>query len=900
MATDIFTGGPSGSPLDWSDDAAWSAGGPPAVGDDVEMSGAGIVDVAYNSPVDYLGTVTLDAGAVLTFPGGSADNDQLWLSGLDLGAGAVLNIGDSTGDIAQVILGITATAPLDAAGATINIGPHGYLSAYTDSASGTVNITGEGEYSWSSNGGPSTQTVNVGTGLFQIAVPASDTSNFNGQITGLAYSGNVTVELAGVSPNLAATTIDTASNSITLAFGSGPGETIYTLDFNPATDPVSDLNISVGTDGTVSIFDIGLTAAGTPSATDVFTGGPSGSPITWSTDSAWSAGAPPGTNDLVEMSGSGTLNTSTHINPFTGMQQELIGGLTLSSGAQLALGVFDNGPSLEVTGTATGGSSFGGAGSLISLYFGYLNVDAGVTSTTGTVSLDDYSHYTLSGSGSTQIINATDLSYVTIDGQNNDSTINASDGTQVYIGGTDNNLTINLSTYFGDGITPPEVSNIYVDSPNNSGVINIQGGGQIYTGAYGGKIENFYSNSEIYVYDQYPVITGALPTSYSTSLTNNTITFNFNNGDSNTLQFDPASTPVSQLVVTTDSDFFFVTSTIPSPICFCSGTQIATPAGEVPVETLTVGDRVLTASGAARPIVWIGSRILRNPSREQWPVRVSAGTFGENRPARDLWLSPGHAVCLSVVDEVFVPVGELINGATIAQVEVPQVTYWHVELETHDVLLAEGLPTESYMDAGNRAWFAGRDGAADPERVEASLELYARPFVNDPATTAIVRRRLAARAERFGWTLTADMDLHLVVDGKRVDPVIDGDVAAFVFQAQAKAARLVSRTFSPAWTGQGEDQREMGVCLQSLRIGDGHSVNREVPLDALDGFHLEEAEAGDAWRWTTGDLALPATLWADCDRSVLLLVRLAPHAGIAWLPPQTAVADNVVPLARSA
>ena len=90
------------------------------------------------------------------------------------------------------------------------------------------------------------------------------------------------------------------------------------------------------------------------------------------------------------------------------------------------------------------------------------------------------------------------------------------------------------------------------------------------------------------------------------------------------------------------------------------------------------------------------------------------------------------------------------NGATIVREAVSEVTYWHIELESHDVLLAEGLPCESYMDAGNRDWFGreyGRLAKVDPERIVESLSRYARPFVTDAATTEAIRRRLAARAE---------------------------------------------------------------------------------------------------------------------------------------------------------
>ena len=104
--------------------------------------------------------------------------------------------------------------------------------------------------------------------------------------------------------------------------------------------------------------------------------------------------------------------------------------------------------------------------------------------------------------------------------------------------------------------------------------------------------------------------------------------------------------------------------------CFAEGTRIETAAGLVAVETLSVGQRVLTNDGCQEPIVWLGQRTVRcgrHPKPETvWPVRVRAGAFGENVPSRDLYLSPDHAV---FVNDVLVPVKLLINGTSIAQVE---------------------------------------------------------------------------------------------------------------------------------------------------------------------------------------------------------------------------------------
>jgi T5SS/PEP-CTERM-associated repeat protein len=160
--------------------------------------------------------------------------------------------------------------------------------------------------------------------------------------------------------------------------------------------------------------------------------------------------------------------------------------------------------------------------------------------------------------------------------------------------------------------------------------------------------------------------------------------------------------------------------------CFAAGTRISTERGEVPVEELKVGDLVQVigtvpsslpppARGggglAAQPIIWLGCRTVdcvgHPQPRKVWPVRIRSGAFGPGRPCDDLWLSPDHAV---FVGDVLIPVKYLINGVTIAQVPVQEVTYYHVELPHHAVLLAEGLPAESYLDTGDRTNFANGGG----------------------------------------------------------------------------------------------------------------------------------------------------------------------------------------------
>jgi autotransporter passenger strand-loop-strand repeat protein len=187
--------------------------------------------------------------------------------------------------------------------------------------------------------------------------------------------------------------------------------------------------------------------------------------------------------------------------------------------------------------------------------------------------------------------------------------------------------------------------------------------------------------------------------------------------------------------------------------CFRAGTRIATAAGEVPVQMLRAGDAIRTASGELRPAKWIGRRTVdcaRHPRPDRvWPVCVAAGAFAAAEPCRDLYLSPDHAV---FVDGALVPVAELVNGTTIRQVAVDRVTYYHVELDRHDVILAEGLATESFLDTGNRDGFENGGGAValHPSFFALSWENACAELVVYGPQLAAIRARLARRAAALG------------------------------------------------------------------------------------------------------------------------------------------------------
>jgi hypothetical protein len=90
-----------------------------------------------------------------------------------------------------------------------------------------------------------------------------------------------------------------------------------------------------------------------------------------------------------------------------------------------------------------------------------------------------------------------------------------------------------------------------------------------------------------------------------------------------------------------------------------------------------------------------------------WPVRVAAGAFGPGRPGKELFLSPDHAV---YVNQVLIPIRHLVNASIITQVPVDQVVYYHIELPRHDVVLAQGLPVESFLAVKDASDYANGAG----------------------------------------------------------------------------------------------------------------------------------------------------------------------------------------------
>src|SRR6516225_5259069 len=155
----------------------------------------------------------------------------------------------------------------------------------------------------------------------------------------------------------------------------------------------------------------------------------------------------------------------------------------------------------------------------------------------------------------------------------------------------------------------------------------------------------------------------------------------------------------------------------PRSSCFPAGTRIKTPEGETNIEDLRIGDNVLTASGEAKPIKFIGRIKVSRERTGPWkngegPVKISRFAIDGKAPHADLYITPEHAI---YIDGILIPARNLVNGVTIvadAKPEIVSLTLFHIELDTHEAIVAEGLAVESFRldnQLTHAFWFDNAD-----------------------------------------------------------------------------------------------------------------------------------------------------------------------------------------------
>jgi hypothetical protein len=313
---------------------------------------------------------------------------------------------------------------------------------------------------------------------------------------------------------------------------------------------------------------------------------------------------------------------------------------------------------------------------------------------------------------------------------------------------------------------------------------------------------------------------------------------------------------------------------VTNPTCFLRGTLILTSHGEVPIEKLRAGNRVVTKFGVLRPIRWIGTQRFnpRFAGTTSLPIKFAKGSLGQGITSTDLYVSPGHAM---LVGHLLAHAGALVNGTTITQPPFhgDSIDYFHLDLGSHDCVLANGAWAESYFEDSNRdsfhnvADFHQRFPAHLPHRQETCLPIVTKNHPLLPSVKAMLARPMSENV------LIGDPDIHFVADGRRLQMErLDDRTWAALLPPGIKNLRLRSRSVQPNLVSDSPDSRVLGVMVMGIDVEGFSCVQLDHPV-LCEGWHALERQGAEMFRWTDGDALVPVALLGAANRPLRIAVR---------------------------
>jgi len=790
----IGTGLSSGPPAGGTGSATIESGGSLYSAQYIDVGGGGVTGTLNVSD----GTV--EAGTrLLVGLGNVASGTTLGGSGIvNIGPGGVVNIegnGITASGTAGLSIGTyegstvngaaTGTVNVSGADAILNVGSH-YINIGNTGA-GYLTVSQGGSVLAGTTFAADAATIignqATGVGVLTVSGPGS-TYDADGQVdVGTGGTGSLLIQgggtvLSGNNPVFAQGGFvighDAGGTGNVTVTGAG-SELINIGQFNVGgSGNTSDGTAQVGGVGTMLIEDGGLVTSNLPASG--YTGpagdigadpGTDGSEVTVTgTNSTWYLGGSLVVGNLAQ----GSLNVVANGTVTTGgdldVGESAAGDMAVSSG-----GTVNVGGTLNVGTNPLGSGVFDleGASSLVQVN-GDLNIGGVFVMGNGTLSVSgagvdtgqffqtggvvDPSSFTVAaghglGGGSTITPYPTfSVGTLTVNGS-----LYATAGTYVISGGTyaseativgtgtietSNNGDLDLNATVGNGLT--------VDFLDNTGTITI---GDL-DGFTPKIIDGFQAGD---VLDISGGITSGALASYSFDSSTDVLTLTDTDGNSYTLDFASGTSPSAFGGAIFNSDGSQVA-------CYLHGTRILTDRGEVPVESLAIGDNVITRSGKPRPIKWIGRRsydgafAAANPTLA--PVLIRAGALADSIPHRDLYVSSEHAM---FIDGVLVPARHLVNGTSIlATRDIDPIRYFHVELAQHDVIYAEGAAAETFVDCDSRNLF---QNAAE----------YAQLYPDEPSPGSVLSRPLPLTPSRKGrgseWRFCA----RVVERGRKLEAI---------------------------------------------------------------------------------------------------------------------------------